>query len=100
MAAGLRRLSDDADRRSTMRNWLMSLNGAITLSVIAFLTFLGRAFMDWRYEYPSQDPAGNWDTPGALIYMALAGGWLWGLLAAGRGSRRGVIGWPVAALVV
>ena len=83
-----------------MRNWLMSLNGAITLSVIAFLTFLGRAFMDWRYEYPSQDPAGNWDTPGALIYMALAGGWLWGLLAAVRGSRRGLIGSLIAVLLL
>lgn len=31
-----------------MRNWFTSLNGAITLSVIALLTFLGRGFMDWR----------------------------------------------------
>lgn len=42
----------------------MSPNGAITLSAIVFLTFLGRALMDWRYEYPYQDPAGNWDMPG------------------------------------
>ena len=83
-----------------MRNWLMSLNGAITLSVIAFLTFLGRAFIDWRYEYPYQDPAGNWDTPGVLIYMALAGGWLWGLLAATQGSRRGLIGCLTAVLLL
>lgn len=68
-----------------MKNWLTSLNGALTLSVITFLTFLGRTFMDWRYEYPQQDPAGNWDTPMALIYMALIGGLLWGLLVAARG---------------
>lgn len=74
-----------------MKNWFMSLNGAVALSVIAFLTFLGRAFMDWRYEYPLQDPAGSWDTPGALIYMVLAGGWIWGLLVAARGSRRGLV---------
>ncbi len=74
-----------------MRNWFTSLNGALSLSVIAFLTFLGRAFMDWRYEYPSQDPAGNWDIIGALVYMAFAGGWVWAMLAAMRGSRRGLI---------
>jgi hypothetical protein len=83
-----------------MRNWLLSLNGAITLSVIAFLTFLGRAFMDWRYEYPNQDPGGNWDTPLALIYMALAGGWLWGLLAAEQGNRRGLIGCLITVLLL
>jgi len=59
--------------------------------VIAFLTFLGRAFMDWRYKYPQQDPAGRWDTPMALIYKVLLGVWLWGLLAAGRGSPLGLI---------
>jgi hypothetical protein len=74
-----------------MRKWLTSLNGAITLSVIALLTFLGRGFMDWRYEYPLQDPSGAWDIPGTLVYMALAGGWIWSLLAAIRGSRRGLI---------
>ena len=83
-----------------MKRWFTSLNGAITLSVIAFLTFLGRAFMDWRYEYPHQDPVGAWDTPGALIYMALAGLWLWGMLAGVRGSRRGLIGSLGAVLVL
>ena len=83
-----------------MRNWFTSLNSAITLSVIALLTFLGRGFMDWRYEYPLQDPAGAWDIPGALIYMALAGGWIWGLLAAMQGSRRGLIALLIFALVL
>jgi len=35
-----------------MKNWFTSLNGAITLSVVGLLTFLGRGFLDWRYEYP------------------------------------------------
>lgn len=83
-----------------MRNWLVSLNGAITFSVIAFLTFLGRAFMDWRYEYPLQDPAGSWATLGALIYMALAGGWLWSLLAGARGSRWGLIASLIWAMML
>jgi hypothetical protein len=83
-----------------MNNWFTSLKGAVALSVIALLTFLGRAFMDWRYEYPLQDPAGNWDTPGALIYMALIGGWLWSLLAAARGSRGGLIASLILVLLL
>jgi len=83
-----------------MKNRLTSLNGAITLSVLAFLTFLGRAFMDWRYEYPRQDPTGSLDTTMALIYMALVGVWLWGLLAAGRGSRPGLIVCLIAVLLL
>jgi hypothetical protein len=83
-----------------MRNWFTSLSGAITLSTIALLTFLGRGFMDWRYEYPQQDPSGAFDIPGALIYMALAGLWIWALLAGGRGSRRGLIALLVLALVL
>lgn len=39
-----------------MRSWLISLKGAITLSLIALLTILGRGFMDWRYEYSLQAP--------------------------------------------
>jgi len=83
-----------------MKNRLISLNGTITLCVVALLTFLGRAFMDWRYEYPNQDPTGIWDTPMALIYIALIGGWLWGLLAAGHGSRGGLIVCLIAVLLL
>jgi len=83
-----------------MRSWFTSLSGAITLSTIALLTFLGRGFMDWRYEYPLQDPSGAFDIPGALIYMALAGIWIWGLLASARGSRRGFVALLILALVL
>jgi hypothetical protein len=47
--------------------------------------------MDWRYEYPLQDPLGSFDTPLALTYMLLSGVWIWGLLAASRGSRRALM---------
>ncbi|MFQ5943665.1 MAG: hypothetical protein ACE5JF_08945 [Anaerolineales bacterium] len=76
------------------------MSGVITLSTIALLTFLGRGFMDWRYEYPLQDPSGAFDVPGVLIYMALAGTWIWGLLAAARGSRRGLLALLILALVL
>ena len=83
-----------------MRNWFTSLKGAIAISTIALLTFLGRGFLDWRYEYPLQDPTGSFDTPLALTYMLLAGVWIWALLAASSGSRRGLAVNMVLALLL
>jgi MFS family permease len=83
-----------------MRKWLLSDSGTIFLSALAYLTFLGRGFLDWRYEYPDQDPNGDWVTPGVLFYMALAGVWLWGLLEVKNGRRRGWILCLVLALLL
>lgn len=83
-----------------MTKWLLSLKGATTLSVIALLTFLGRGFLDWRYEYPLQDPSGSFATPLALVYIALAGVWIWSLLAIQRGSRGGLVAGLVLALLL
>jgi hypothetical protein len=34
-----------------MKNWFTSLDGAVSLSVIALLTELWRAFLDFQHEY-------------------------------------------------
>jgi hypothetical protein len=78
----------------------MSMSGTTALSVIALLTFIGRGMMDWRYEYPLQDPTGAWDIPGTLIYLALIGGWIWGITAAVQGSRPGLIAILILAVVL
>jgi hypothetical protein len=77
-----------------MRNWFLSLNGAITLSVIGFLTWLGRLFLDWKYEMRGSD------TINVLWSVALVGGWVWAMLAAIRGSRRGLIACLIFALLL
>lgn len=74
-----------------MRTWFASVNGAITLSVIALLVFLGRTFVDFQYVYGGFAPSPGPAALAVLINMALFGGWFWGLLAAVRGSRRGLI---------
>jgi hypothetical protein len=84
-----------------MRNLFLSLHGAITLSVIALLTFLGRAFLDWRYESRNLGPAGsNLETIYVLGYVAFVGGWVWAMLVAIRGSRRGLIACLIIALLL
>lgn len=74
-----------------MKTWFTSLDGVLTLSALAFLSFLGRTFLDYQYVmgdfFPSPAQAGA----GIVVYVLLLGGWLWGLLAAARGSRRGWI---------
>ena len=74
-----------------MKSWFTSLNGAISLSVIALLTELWRAFVDFQYEY-----AIFLNSTGALLlttllYTAFFGVWAWALVRAVRGSRRALI---------
>ncbi len=84
-----------------MKNWLLSQNGAITLSVMAFLVFLGRLFLDWRYESDFMGAAGSvQETINVLFFLALAGGWIWAMLAATRSSRRGLIACLILASLV
>lgn len=79
-----------------MKNWVVSLNGAITFSIIAFLTMMARiTFLDAMFvpEFRNMLPE---DRPASialmmLVYMVFAGGWVWSLLAASRGSRGGLI---------
>jgi hypothetical protein len=71
----------------------LSLNGAITLSVIGLLTWLGRLFLDWAYEINGDDL-----TTLSLVFVAFVGGWIWAMLAAIRGSRRGLIACLIFAL--
>lgn len=73
-----------------MKNWFLSLHGAIALSVLAMLVFLGRAFIDFYFVYPEFGLDIASVTGATLANMALFGGWIWGLLAAVQGSRRGL----------
>ncbi len=78
-----------------MRNWLVSLNGAITFSIIAFLTMMARiTFLDAMFV-PEFRTMLSEDRPASialmmLVYMDFAGCWVWSLLTASRGSRGGL----------
>ena len=74
----------------------MSLNGAITLSTIAFLTLMARlTFLDALYvpEFGVMLPESQPVTIALtmVVYMIFAGSWIWSLLAAARGSRAGFV---------
>ncbi len=73
-----------------MKYWFTSFNGAITLSVISLLVFLGRAFIDFYYVYGEFGIGMGMVTLAIVANAALFGGWIWSLLSAVRGGRRGV----------
>lgn len=79
-----------------MKNWFTSLNGAVTLSVIALLTLLARSMgLDAMFVMPDEMGISQ-DQPVTVALfmlwaMALFGGWIWALLAAVRGGRGGLI---------
>lgn len=81
--------------------WIGSRRGAILLSAVAFLAFLERAFLDWRFVFAEFVPEEDIGTTAAAMafYVAVAGAWLWGLSSAGRGSRGGWVALLVLSLV-
>ena len=60
-----------------MKNWFTSLNGAITLSVIALLTEVWRGFLDAMFVFPNEFGDESSMQFGALIFTALFGAWAW-----------------------
>ncbi|NIN66686.1 MAG: hypothetical protein GTO63_18760 [Anaerolineae bacterium] len=74
-----------------MRLWFSSLQGAIALSVTALLSFVAYAFLVSRYVLEQLTPGMVAASVETLVVVAIAGGWTWGLLAAARGSRSGLI---------
>ena len=79
-----------------MKSWFTSLSGTVALSVIALLTELWRAFVDFQYEYSTFLSSTGAVLLGTLLYTILFGGWVWALLRAMRGSRNALI----AALII
>jgi hypothetical protein len=74
-----------------MKNWFLSLHGAITFALISLLIYLGRAFIDFYYVYGEFNLRVEMVSGAVLIHLALFGGWIWSLLSAVQGSRRGLV---------
>jgi hypothetical protein len=78
-----------------MINWFTSLNGAITLSVVAMLSFISYALLEFRYfmeQWIPGKPAAVLET---FFVLGMVGLWTRALLVANGGGRGGL----VAALV-
>lgn len=78
-----------------MKTWFTSLNGAITLSAIAWITELWRAWLDMMFEYPGPNVQAKIDNMNTLavtaIYTAIFSAWAYFMHSASGGSSRGLI---------
>ena len=74
-----------------MKKWFTSLNGAIALSAIALLTELWRGFLDAMFVFPTDIGVESYLHLSALFYTFLFAAWVWSLISATHGSRRGLI---------
>ena len=74
-----------------MKNWFLSSRGAIILALVSLLVFLGRTFIDFYFVYVEFGLSIGMVSGTTLVHMILFGGWIWSLLSAVQGSRRGLI---------
>jgi hypothetical protein len=83
-----------------MKNWVTSLNGAITLSAIAFILSIARTFLDFQFVFSETAPDVGTVALAIGFYTVVFGGWLWALLASVKGSRAGLIAALLFALLL
>ncbi len=77
-----------------MKRWFTSLNGALVLTALAWLSELWRAWLDMLFEYPTgvnaQIDSGS-TLAVTLIYTAVFAGWAYALHWTARGSQGALI---------
>ena len=74
-----------------MKTWFTSLNGAITLTAIALLGFIGYIFLVSRYFLEKWIPGTGATAVETIGVLLIIGGWLRSLFAAREGKRGGLI---------
>jgi hypothetical protein len=83
-------------------DWRRSWTVLLGLAVVAFMAFLARAFIDWRFVYveflSADDQAGT--LAFLVAYLALAAAWLWALGAVAQRRRAGAAGVLALSLVL
>lgn len=74
-----------------MKNWFTSLNGAITLSALSLLSFIGYTLMEMRYYLEKWIPGDNAAAMEMFVVLLIVGGWIQALFVATSGKRGGLI---------
>jgi len=73
-----------------MKTWFTSLHGAITLSALALLSFIGYTFMAARYFLEKWIPGDGAAMVETIVLLLIIGGWLRALFVAAGGRRGGL----------
>jgi TRAP-type C4-dicarboxylate transport system permease small subunit len=72
-----------------MKTRFTSLNGAITLSALSLLAFVGYTLMEMRYFLEQWIPGDSAAMAETIVILLIVGGWLRALLVAASGRRGG-----------
>ncbi len=83
-----------------MRRWIISLNGAVTITALAILSEAWRGFLDAMFVLPVEFKDPLYLQMAALIFALLFGGWAWALALAWQGSRPALVATFVLNLLV
>ena len=74
-----------------MKTWFTSLNGAVTLSALSLLSFIGYTLMEMRYFLGKWIPGDNAAMIETIVILLIVGGWLRALFVTAGGKRGGLI---------
>ena len=74
-----------------MKTWFTSLSGAITLSALALLSFIGYTLMEMRYFLGKWIPGDGAAAVETIVILLIVGGWLRALFVATNGRRGGLV---------
>ena len=74
-----------------MKTWFNSLNGAVTLSMLSLLAFIGYALMEMRYYLEKWIPGDTAAAVEMFVVLLIVGGWVRALFVAANGKRGGLI---------
>lgn len=74
-----------------MKTWFTSLNGALALTALAWLSQLWRTLIDATQGFYSNATEGSLLMTFTLVYTAVLAGWAYAIHVASRGSRGGLM---------
>jgi len=74
-----------------MKTWFTSLNGALALTALAWLSELWRTLIDATQGFYSNATEGSLLVTFTLVYTAVLAGWAYAMHSASRGSRGGLM---------
>jgi len=72
-----------------MKTWFTSRNGALTLSALSLLAFIGYTLMEMRYFLEKWIPGDTAAMVETLVVLLIVGGWMRALFVAAAGRRGG-----------
>ncbi len=74
-----------------MKTGFTSINGAITISALALLSFIGYTLMEMRYFLAKWIPGDGAAAVETIVILLLVGAWLRALFLATNGRRGGLV---------